>query len=172
MRKRRLIFILLPAIFCLSIDGRIVNGTNLTGYQEKPPSAQYRSPFRYVIAWNKVTEGTRYPEGGPDRFRGVNVLLDPKAFSESNLLQLVELLSKRFPKPEDLIVNIYSDLDDVLTPEENDIFVSGPIDLSATPKHAWAFYIRNDEVERLDYHTKKPDEAFRSIDLRRKGRTN
>jgi len=62
-----------------------------------------------------------YPAGPTRKSRGVDVLLDPKSFSEENLKQLFAMLSKRFPEPAKLIVNVYTDLEDIMTPEEGDV---------------------------------------------------
>ena len=153
--------------FALSADGRIAFGDPAA--QEKPQPSLPKAAFRYVIVRNQITEGTRYPEGGSLRYRGVDVLLDAKSFSESTLRQLVELLAKRFPDSEDLFVNIYTNLDDVSTPEEADYIgpPNSPIEFP-NPKYAWAFYVRNSENERLDYHTKEPGDVFKTIKLRGK----
>jgi hypothetical protein len=166
MANRILAAILLSIGLCLSADARFVSG-NLTTHQEKPHPAPPKSPFRYVITWNKITEGTRYPEGGSLRSRGVSVLLDAKSFSEETLRRLLELLSKRFPDPDELLVSVYTNLDDVRTPEEAETPATGSMDLTA-PKYAWAFYIRNSESEHFSYHTKDPGSVVRTVNLRGK----
>ena len=52
--------------------------------------------------------------------RVVAVLMDTRHFSEVNLRELFTLLSKRFPKPDELHVAVFSSLDQVPTPEEED----------------------------------------------------
>ena len=68
------------------------------------------------------------------------MLLDPKSFSEENLKQLFALLSKRFPEPTELVVNVYTDLEDIMTPEEGDVIWDNcTLDLAKlTPKYPWA----------------------------------
>jgi hypothetical protein len=168
MERRILVVILLSMSACLFPDGSIA-GTNRTVPQEKTHTSPPKSPFRYVITRNQITEVARYPVGGRLRSRGVDVVLDAKAFSEGTLRQLTELLSKRFPDPDELLVSVYTNLDDVLTPEEAEIIPppGTPIDLSA-PTSAWAFYVRNSESEHFSYHTKEPGSVVRTVNLRGK----
>jgi hypothetical protein len=52
--------------------------------------------------------------------RVVVVLIDSKHFSEVNLRGLFRLLSKRFPKPQELRIAVFTSLDQLPTPEEED----------------------------------------------------
>jgi hypothetical protein len=168
MAIRTLIAILFSIGFCLSADLRITIG-NPAGHQERPSPVPPRPPFRYAIIRDRTLEGTYYPEGGDFRVRHVDVLLDPKSFSEESLRQLVSLLSKRFADPKNLLISIYTSLDDVLTPEEAE-YISPPdsvVDLR-TPKYAWAFYIRNSDGEHFRYHTKEPGSIVKTVNLRDK----
>ncbi len=72
-------------------------------------------PFRYVILDNNIDPSLGKDD--PER-RFVEVLMESKAFSRKNLITLFHLISKRFPKPTLLYVNIFTDLEDVATPEE------------------------------------------------------
>lgn len=134
----------------------------------KPCPEIPRSPFRYAITSNDVREFSRYQTGPMVKSRGVAVLLEGKSFTEENLKQLFGLLSRRFPEPVELTVSVYTDLEDILTPEENDvIWINCTLDLAKlTPEHPWAFYMRDSESERFTYHTKKPDEPPKNVVLR------
>jgi hypothetical protein len=160
MARRILVCILLAFIFVVG-DTSIASGMRAPQQENKPSPA---SPFRYAIVWNKVIEGNTYPFGTPFRFRGVDVLMDEKSFSEANLRQLLQLLSKRFPDPERLQVDVYTNLEDVLTPEEAELV---PPPGSRVPerglKHAWAFYIRSGDNEHLDYCTKEPGAEVKTV---------
>ncbi len=127
-----------------------------------------RSPFRYAIIWDHVGEYGNYPAGPTRKSRGVDVLLDPKSFSEENLKQLFALLSKRFPEPTELLVSVYTDLEDIMTPEEGDfIWENCTLDLAKlTPKYPWAFYMRTSDSEHFTYHTKQPNEQPKQVVLR------
>ena len=118
---------------------------------------------------NQITEGARYPGGKQVKSRGVDVVLDAKSFSEVTLRQLLALLSKRFPEPDELLLSVYTNLDDVLTPEEAEHIppLGNPIDLSP-PKYAWAFYVRSSEDEHFTYHTKEPGSEAKTVTLRDK----
>ena len=76
----------------------------------------FRSPFRYVIASNEID----------DKERGIDVVMERKAFSEQNLKLLYQLLANRFPIPYDMTVFCYTDLEDIPTPEERDGPISTP----------------------------------------------
>jgi len=78
----------------------------------------FRSPFRYVIVSNKIDPPVNKKD---EKRRFVEVLLDKKAFTKENLITLFQLVSKRFPKPSVLFVNVYTDLEDVETPDERDL---------------------------------------------------
>lgn len=86
----------------------------------------YTSSFRYVIVYNEVIEDKDEPSYTNRR---VEVLLDRKAFSEKTLRQLFALLSKRFPSPDSLTVDVYTSLEQVETPEEKEagkVVAEGP----------------------------------------------
>lgn len=108
-------------------------------YQHRTP----RSPFRYVIVSDNVSGEESDPN---DDARHVDVLLDDRAFSETNLRLLFKLVSERFPAPQMLDVRVYTNLEDVETPEEREAFKAseGPDDPSDY-KYRRAFYFR-------DYH--------------------
>lgn len=100
-------------------------------------SPAFRSPFRYVIVNNEIDSSL----GGdvPER-RFIEVLMDSRAFSKKNLTILFQLVSERFSSPKLLYINVFTDLEDVETPEERDkpktslTYSSGP-----TPKASATF---------------------------------
>lgn len=107
-----------------------------------------RSPFRYIIASDKI-DPKLTPTDEERRF--VEVLMKRSSFNVRNLTVLFELLSKRFPFPNTLYVEVYTDLEDIQTPEERerdiqlDIDAQGnetqvlPIDLGPNPKDTATF---------------------------------
>jgi hypothetical protein len=72
-----------------------------------------RDSVRYVIAFSDI-------ERHDQEMRSVSVLIKPESFSESVIADLVTRIGRRFEKPTLLYINIYSNLDDVETPEEHD----------------------------------------------------
>ena len=70
---------------------------------------QVRSPFRYVIVHNEIRGS-----------RAMIVFLEPKAFTEANLEELLRLILKRFPEPKAVFIDVRVSLDDIETPEEQD----------------------------------------------------
>lgn len=80
-------------------------------------SASFRAPFRYVIVNEALTPAASRKDAAS---RYVEVLLDEKSFSGENLTALFKLVSKRYPKPEALHVNVFTNLEDIETPEERE----------------------------------------------------
>jgi hypothetical protein len=78
---------------------------------------RFRSPFRYVVVHN-LAEPDRGKGDEPRRF--VEVLMDGKEFNKANLTTLFKLISKRYPRPMLLFINVFTSLADVQTPEERD----------------------------------------------------
>ena len=117
-----------------------------SGYPQQCPEPQ-RSPFRYAIVHNDQVESSK-----GETFRIVDVLLDPKSLSESNLTQLFQSLSKQFPKSNRLFVHVHTNLEDVYTPEEaSQIMPSVRCNTLRGDKYPWATYNRSDEYEGFDY---------------------
>ena len=77
----------------------------------------FRSPFRYVIVSDKFDP--KIGEGDDDR-RFIEILMDKKSFSKKNLITLFQLVAKRYPKPALLYIDVFTNLDDIETPEESE----------------------------------------------------
>jgi hypothetical protein len=106
------------------------------------------SSFRYVIFENTLDED----ENPELNRRIVEVLLEKKAFSEKNLKTLFALVSKRFPEPNLLFVNVYIHLEQIATPEEKDGgATSESKEVGSFHKYYWAIYLRNDGDEYFRY---------------------
>jgi hypothetical protein len=93
------------------------NFGNAQTTQVKVNSETFRSPFRYVIVSNK-TDPAISRKDEPRRF--VEVFLDSKSFTKENLITLLKLVSKRYPKPNLLYIAVFTNLDDIETPEERE----------------------------------------------------
>jgi hypothetical protein len=135
----------------------------LASNQDWPP----RSPFRYVIVNNRtIGRSPRRMDG----HRLVEVLLDDKAFSEDNLRELFKRVSRRFPAPRVLSVDVYSSLEDVKTPEEREgaQMSEGPDDPRADTYHR-ALYLRdNSGNEWFSYNPHPPTRERRWVILKGK----
>lgn len=124
--------------------------------------------MRHFAMSSSATRGEgRRPKRG-DGYRYVEVLLDERAFSENNLKELFRLVSKRFSTPRALHVQVYTNLEDVETPEEKE---KGKI--SETPfdpnleRHHQAFYLRDDEGnEWFTYNPNPPDGETKKVILK------
>ena len=99
-------------------------------------------PLRYVFIENRIDDGG-------DR-RILQVLMDEKAFSERNLRILFELIGKRFPN-DDLVVSVFTSLEDAPTPEERDEGSISEETESRPVKHYWAVYLRHEGYDFFRY---------------------
>lgn len=90
----------------------------LVGFANLKIQAQnYKSAFKYVIFYDHTNPELDAPD---ETRRNVAVLMDKTKFSKHNLVLLLKLLSKRFPKSDVLSIQVYSDIKDVETPEEQE----------------------------------------------------
>lgn len=119
-------------------------GWSLSRTQEGQPISSSRSEFRYLIFSNGLLHDSRM----------VFVLLEEESFSEETLKKLFGLVSKRFPNPTELHVAVYSNLDQIPTPEEEDAEGSLSAEVPADPrtkKHRTAVYVRRQGSESFTY---------------------
>lgn len=100
--------------------------------------------FRYLIITNQLVHSGRV----------VFVLLDRDSFSETNLREVFLLVSKRFPKPDQLSITVCTSLEQLPTPEEFDYIRSAPDDNSLP------FFTKVDQYPSADYTRLKGKEAF------------
>lgn len=70
----------------------------------------YTPQLRYIIVSDRITINNYEPDY---THRDIEVLLDRNIFSEDTLKQLFTLLSKRFPSPERLTVDVYTSWEQV-----------------------------------------------------------
>jgi hypothetical protein len=149
----------------LATGQSIVSYTSLQ--QNIPPRTTFRSPFRYVIFEDKQTNPTNTDETS---LRVISVLMDKVAFSESNLIELFSLISKRYPAPKRLDIWVFTSLEQVSTPEERDVgYTSGDNDRKEMDFHHLAIFIRSaDGTELFRYSTKLPANKLKTVILREK----
>jgi hypothetical protein len=145
-----------PILVC-AVNIGILPDERTRAMQTDADDKTFRSPFRYVIASNEIDD--RFNE----KSRGIDVVMDRKAFSEQNLKLLYQLLAKRFPIPYDMTVFCYTDLEDIPTPEERDGPISTPPEgpgLRTTTRvsakmaghpHPLAVFLRNEANECIRY---------------------
>lgn len=110
---------------------------------------EFRAPFRYVIIAG-VSRIEKYRNENPDSAY-IEVLMEDKAFNEKNLKILFELLSKRFTEKWGLSVTVYTTLDALYTPEENDVLDLKGITEEHQKKYKWAIFNRNGHGEYFWY---------------------
>lgn len=150
---------------CLGLlTASIAGGVNKKHMSQTPN----RSPVRYVIVSSEVIDDSGNPP--KDAYRYVEVLLDAKAFSENNLTELFRLVSKRFPKPKVLHVQVYTNLSDVETPEEREEpKMSEMPDDPSLDRHHQAFYLRDDDGnEWFTYNPNPPRTHTKKVILKRR----
>jgi hypothetical protein len=86
------------------------------------------------------------------------VLLDQQSFAEKNLQEVFLLVSRRFPQPEQLWITVFTNLEQLPTPEEEDYLASSPEDhslplFSKVEKYPSAEYTRFKGKEVFQYST-------------------
>jgi hypothetical protein len=118
----------------------------------------YRSNFRYLIISDVLLHNGRL----------VFALLDEKSFSEENLKELFRLISKRFPKPDELHVAVFTNLEQVETPEEADFYkgLSPEIEIPSNvnvDRYPSATYVRSKGNESFSYSVVSPIRVEKTI---------
>jgi len=103
-------FLVSCAVMCLVIIGGF-----RPVYSQKSDA---NGTFRYVIVDNRIDPSIANED--PER-RFIEVLINRKSFSKKNLVRLFRLISDRFPNPGLLYVTVFSELNNVPTPEERDV---------------------------------------------------
>lgn len=149
------------AIFLLTawIGNRIAYGLEVAAAQNERPK------FRYVIISNKVDDTGR-PQ---DTWRTLLVLLEPESFSEDTLKELFSLLSKRFPDPEWLKIDITTSLKQIPTPEEAEApSISGGPDNLEFNKYHWAYMMRMKGSELFRYNPNPPRRDLKTVIIKGK----
>jgi len=124
--------------------------------------AEPQTPFRYLIVKESLVHNGRV----------VIVMFDIKHFTEGNLRELFRLLSRRFPKPDELHVGVITSLQQFPTPEEEDYEKSSPThDLSYVEqvgKYPNATYTRTENNEEFQYSLGEGQPQQRVVIKRRK----
>jgi len=94
------------------------------------------------------------------RILQVEVLMDKNAFSESSLRILFQLLSQRFPKPELLMMDIFTSLEQIDTPEESDRKMHHSEPNAQLYNYHLAYMERAKDTELIRYTTSLPSAGF------------
>lgn len=95
-----------------------------------------KSSLRYIIV-GRETELEKYVNRFPEDLLLLEVLLADKDFNETNLIKLSKLLSKRYASTKNLSIYIYTSLEAIKNPEENDQSnLKGHVDNIDKFKHA------------------------------------
>ena len=96
----------------------VIKETGQVGSDEE--EAAYYAPIRYVIVYNKIV-----PMYERDGDRRIKILIDEKSFTLIKLIGVVEHISKKFPSPNNLSIEIHTSLASIETPEENEMVKDG-----------------------------------------------
>jgi hypothetical protein len=131
----------------LTLNGSIT--ANASHGKLTPPYDLPRSPFRYAIIGNEVAKARPV--------RQVGILMEEGAFTEENLRVVYQLIVKRFPKPYQMNVWVYTSLIDVPTPEETD--AGGQSEMKNPPPESGrptAVCVRNYYNEYINYYYPTP----------------
>ena len=124
-----------------------------------------KRPLRYAIVNNKVLD----PGQTGNRWRRVTVLVEPSAFSEELLEQVLNLISKRFPQPDWLEVDVKTSLKQIKTPEEEDLgeVSEEPDDVELRQYH-WGLLVRKNGNEFFRYNSFPPNRMMKTVVLKGK----
>lgn len=124
---------LIFAVICIGVAFQLVHAqTDTTLAQVDSP----RSPFRYVIVAG-VTDLEKYVNRFDDSLY-LEVLMEDRAFNETNLRELFKLISRRFPNQKLLSIDVFTTLEAIKTLEENDRSnLKGPVNNYKEYKYAF-----------------------------------
>jgi hypothetical protein len=119
-----------------------------------------KAEFRYILFENDV-ESSNSPKIAR---RTVSVLLDKASFSEETLKKLFALVSKRFPEPAWLQVDVYTSLEQLRTPEEAELpKVSGQDSSGTFYNHPYALFMRIEGNELFRYYPNPPSRERKTV---------
>lgn len=136
--------------------------------QQSSALKDYRSPFRYVIIRNDVIDIVGDPK---EARRFVEILLDEKAFSAEILKDVFKLISARFPSPQRFDVWVYTNLEQVKTPEESEMGNLSESDKLPVPdNHHKALLVRSESDEWIRYTLRPPSTDMKTVVLKGKTR--
>lgn len=125
-----------------------------------------KSPFRYIIFYNSVDNmfNSKLPQ------RTLSVLIEQKAFSEENLNKLLQLIGSRYPAPNWLNINVYTSLEQILTPEEADTpkISGGGKTENEMYDYPYALIIRFQENEIFRYTANPPTKTLKTVIIKGK----
>ncbi|MGE0887740.1 MAG: hypothetical protein AB7P14_29820 [Blastocatellales bacterium] len=116
--------------------------------------------FKYLIFRNALDEKKEVQHIR----RTLGIFLEEKAFSEQNLKELYSLLSKRFPEPSWLEIWVYTDLNQVETPEEADTPKSSNTpDNLEIDRFYWAWIYSNKGNTFFRYNINPPNKQIKTV---------
>lgn len=107
---------------------------------------EHKSPFKYVIVGG-YSEIEKYIFENADV---IEVLIDERAFNERNLKTLFKLLKKRFSNKEVLDIQVYTTLNQIRTPEENDYLNLWGVKKNVK-QYKWAVFTKVSDREEIEY---------------------
>ncbi|SRR2546423_1470561 len=150
--------ILALGLLLILLINSTANPQYLYATQEHSSTRHPQSGFRYIIFYSGLLHGRRV----------TLVLMDRQAFSEANLKELFKLISKRFLQPDQLFVSVYTSLDQLPTPEEQDDedsndFWQSPERQQTFNKYPRADYVRENGNESFHYVMGGNDQTERAV---------
>ncbi|MBI3652974.1 MAG: hypothetical protein HY231_18260 [Acidobacteria bacterium] len=100
-----------------------------------------KSEFRYIIVDSSINR-----DNPKEPVRVVTILLDEKSFSDDTLRKLYALVSKRLPRPKLMKIWVYTSMEQIATPEEEENPVASHIRTGKVgpDKYYHAFMLRQD----------------------------
>ena len=142
-KQSRTVLGMIISILLGAIPGSAFRPSEYLTQQARRSLPPVHTNLRYVIVTNRLLHSGRL----------VFILLDKQSFSEQNLREVFRLVSKRFPKPDQLWITAFTSLEQLPTPEEEDYMVSAPED-------SLPFYGDVDKYPSANYTRLKGSESF------------
>jgi hypothetical protein len=131
-------------------------------YFGKDQNTTSQRTFRYIICGNLLM-----PQPGPHAVRNICVLMDEGRFDPETLKELFRLLSTRFPEPVVFDCSVFTSLDQLATPEEQDRpRHSETREPTREEHHHRAVLLRSAENEIIRYTARPGDSSLRTIILK------
>ena len=133
-------------------------------YSSKSQTTLSQRSFRYIICGNWLM-----PRPGPHAVRNICVLMEEDRFGPETLKELFRLIDKRFPEPVVFDCSVFTSLDQLDTPEEEDRPKPSETREAAREEHHHrAVLLRSAQNEIIRYTARPGDSSLRTIVLKGK----
>jgi hypothetical protein len=155
-------FLVISALFACVVESQENNTSTQVNTNKVSIQKCVTFDFRYLVLENELRSPT---------VRHIEIFLDDRAFSETNLKTLFEYLSKTNPDPKLLTIQVYSNWEQVPIP--SDCPGTGRSNMPDKPDkydYYQAIYYRNDRngimIETFEYNPVLKNTEFKKVILK------